>query len=131
MIMLYEVWLVFHEFCFFSSRRRHTICALVTGVQTCALPIYFTQAETRLGPVTDNEAGASIEDMAQRAWSEGYFPELDRPPTPQEFIAAVDDTYRGVGRRFRPQDEAEIQAYEGARDQRLADRKSTRLNSSH
>src|SRR3546814_7978729 len=26
-------------FFFFSSRRRHTICALVTGVQTCALPI--------------------------------------------------------------------------------------------
>src|SRR3546814_6371028 len=24
---------------FFSSRRRHTLCALVTGVQTCALPI--------------------------------------------------------------------------------------------
>src|SRR3546814_12659769 len=28
---------------FFSSRRRHTICALVTGVQTCALPISFYQ----------------------------------------------------------------------------------------
>src|SRR3546814_12338890 len=31
------------RFCFiffFSSRRRHTRCALVTGVQTCALPIY-------------------------------------------------------------------------------------------
>src|SRR3546814_1938596 len=28
-------------FFFFSSRRRHTICALVTGVQTCALPIFF------------------------------------------------------------------------------------------
>src|SRR3546814_2485868 len=28
------------EFFFFSSRRRHTRCALVTGVQTCALPIY-------------------------------------------------------------------------------------------
>src|SRR3546814_1846747 len=26
---------------FFSSRRRHTRCALVTGVQTCALPIPF------------------------------------------------------------------------------------------
>src|SRR3546814_19402162 len=26
---------------FFSSRRRHTRCALVTGVQTCALPILF------------------------------------------------------------------------------------------
>src|SRR3546814_6673672 len=25
---------------FFSSIRRHTRCALVTGVQTCALPIY-------------------------------------------------------------------------------------------
>src|SRR3546814_4960770 len=29
-------------FCFFfSSRRRHTRCALVTGVQTCALPISY------------------------------------------------------------------------------------------
>src|SRR3546814_17870377 len=28
-------------FCFFSSRRRHTMCALVTGVQTCALPILW------------------------------------------------------------------------------------------
>src|SRR3546814_3835659 len=30
---------VCHFFFFFSSRRRHTRCALVTGVQTCALPI--------------------------------------------------------------------------------------------
>src|SRR3546814_6135332 len=29
-------------FFFFSSRRRHTRCALVTGVQTCALPIFPT-----------------------------------------------------------------------------------------
>src|SRR3546814_20049868 len=28
-----------HLYLFFSSRRRHTRCALVTGVQTCALPI--------------------------------------------------------------------------------------------
>src|SRR3546814_2111392 len=35
---------------FFSSRRRHTRCALVTGVQTCALPISETTtvAENRL-----------------------------------------------------------------------------------
>src|SRR3546814_14427648 len=32
--------LFFYFFFFFSSRRRHTRCALVTGVQTCALPIY-------------------------------------------------------------------------------------------
>src|SRR3546814_2116033 len=30
------------SFFFFSSRRRHTRCALVTGVQTCALPICGT-----------------------------------------------------------------------------------------
>src|SRR3546814_7252467 len=34
--------------CFFSSRRRHTRCALVTGVQTCALPI-LAQAAWILG----------------------------------------------------------------------------------
>src|SRR3546814_13084159 len=32
--------LVLLLFFFLSSRRRHTRCALVTGVQTCALPIY-------------------------------------------------------------------------------------------
>src|SRR3546814_2453104 len=32
---LFNLGLIF----FFSSRRRHTRCALVTGVQTCALPI--------------------------------------------------------------------------------------------
>src|SRR3546814_16642503 len=31
---------------FFSSRRRHTRCALVTGVQTCALPIYSPRLKT-------------------------------------------------------------------------------------
>src|SRR3546814_1259226 len=40
----FRVWCVCVEFSyvvcfFFSSRRRHTRCALVTGVQTCALPI--------------------------------------------------------------------------------------------
>src|SRR3546814_10823808 len=33
------IFLFCSVFCFFSSRRRHTRCALVTGVQTCALPI--------------------------------------------------------------------------------------------
>src|SRR3546814_4766695 len=32
-------------FFFFSSRRRHTRCALVTGVQTCALPICVGRTE--------------------------------------------------------------------------------------
>src|SRR3546814_5075665 len=35
--MVFFLSLIF--FFFFSSRRRHTRCALVTGVQTCALPL--------------------------------------------------------------------------------------------
>src|SRR3546814_3009046 len=37
--MLYDFACLGLLFFFFSSRRRHTRCALVTGVQTCALPI--------------------------------------------------------------------------------------------
>src|SRR3546814_2231689 len=41
-ICLFYLSVVSVIFClfFFSSRRRHTRCALVTGVQTCALPIF-------------------------------------------------------------------------------------------
>src|SRR3546814_991999 len=41
LISILVMFLRFLMFCvfFFSSRRRHTRCALVTGVQTCALPI--------------------------------------------------------------------------------------------
>src|SRR3546814_2579813 len=35
LVWIFSVFIFF----FFSSRRRHTRCALVTGVQTCALPI--------------------------------------------------------------------------------------------
>src|SRR3546814_14352583 len=35
----YLLYYLLIMFFFFSSRRRHTRCALVTGVQTCALPI--------------------------------------------------------------------------------------------
>src|SRR3546814_9383128 len=34
-------------FFFFSSRRRHTRCSLVTGVQTCALPICLFAEQDR------------------------------------------------------------------------------------
>src|SRR3546814_2189671 len=39
-------------FFFFSSRRRHTSCALVTGVQTCALPISLTMFDKLLGSMS-------------------------------------------------------------------------------
>src|SRR3546814_2822992 len=37
--LIYYIFFFFVCVFFFSSRRRHTRCALVTGVQTCALPI--------------------------------------------------------------------------------------------
>src|SRR3546814_5949066 len=40
-------------FFFFSSRRRHTRCALVTGVQTCALPISGTDSGGAAGLAAD------------------------------------------------------------------------------
>src|SRR3546814_8213758 len=49
---------------FFSSRRRHTRCALVTGVQTCALPIY--------------RAGGRGEARADENWEDSSTPTVDR-----------------------------------------------------
>src|SRR3546814_3837862 len=40
---------------FFSSRRRHTRCALVTGVQTCALPI----SESAIGGIPGVQSAAT------------------------------------------------------------------------
>src|SRR3546814_5254987 len=54
---------------FFSSRRRHTRCALVTGVQTCALPIYGDAANRFQGvaaaaPSQPRSSGASVKGIA-------------------------------------------------------------------
>src|SRR3546814_2117061 len=47
---------------FFSSRRRHTRCALVTGVQTCALPIFGGGTAER----RDSGGILAVEGRAQR-----------------------------------------------------------------
>src|SRR3546814_5361701 len=53
---------------YFSSRRRHTICALVTGVQTCALPISSTRSEGRTGSRSRTRTWASTCCGARRRW---------------------------------------------------------------
>src|SRR3546814_5468335 len=53
---LFYVSLDCRRFFFFSSRRRHTSCALVTGVQTCALPI-----------LAERHMRAAMDDLANRA----------------------------------------------------------------
>src|SRR3546814_9982155 len=91
-----SVYLVcFFCFCFFfSSRRRHTRCALVTGVQTCALPIYvrycvanaIVRKSSRLEhftneAVTDPTVGAlaaRIETRLDPALMEGKFENASR-----------------------------------------------------
>src|SRR3546814_5549024 len=47
---------------FFSSRRRHTRCALVTGVQTCALPIYHGVPGMAMGFADIFSAGAVLRE---------------------------------------------------------------------
>src|SRR3546814_900368 len=46
---------------FFASRRRHTMCALVTGVQTCALPIY--KRSVSIKRVKDVDVFVRLPDM--------------------------------------------------------------------
>src|SRR3546814_2721287 len=51
------------RFFFFSSRRRHTRCALVTGVQTCALPI-FSSPEPSAWPSCPHAGTANAAETA-------------------------------------------------------------------
>src|SRR3546814_7640233 len=46
---------------FFSSRRRHTRCALVTGVQTCALPISYIDIVSGKGRDIEPAALSSLD----------------------------------------------------------------------
>src|SRR3546814_10040832 len=49
---------------FFSSRRRHTSCALVTGVQTCALPI-LSHPERLLMLCRMDEGEVSVNELVE------------------------------------------------------------------
>src|SRR3546814_5842621 len=54
-------------FFFFSSRRRHTRCALVTGVQTCALPICRARNNAPAHrPRRDDDAASR--QLTRRVW---------------------------------------------------------------
>src|SRR3546814_9654602 len=57
------VYIVFLCFCF-SSRRRHTRCALVTGVQTCALPISGNQPGEEIVGGTASPFGDEVGEVA-------------------------------------------------------------------
>src|SRR3546814_4052775 len=52
---------------FFSSRRRHTRCALVTGVQTCALPIFSQTGQTGRNNAVGTEVPTHCIDRDDRS----------------------------------------------------------------
>src|SRR3546814_6758461 len=57
---MYLIYLLF----FFASRRRHTSCALVTGVQTCALPISPRSRTNRKSPLACSGFGSSRRNLS-------------------------------------------------------------------
>src|SRR3546814_3653201 len=116
LLLVCDIFLVF-----FSSRRRHTRCALVTGVQTCALPIYRKLAK-QLHPDRNKEnpkAAEKFSDLA-RAYDilsdKDKRAQFDRGEIDADGNPAMPFGYGGGGFRGDP---------------RGGDRKSTRLNSSH
>src|SRR3546814_9053632 len=54
---------------FFSSRRRHTRCSLVTGVQTCALPILADEPTGNLDPTLSAEIMALFASLPEHGTS--------------------------------------------------------------
>src|SRR3546814_6181522 len=110
-------------FFFFSSRRRHTRCALVTGVQTCALPISLAAREPHL-----SHYGWSKYKAERIVMASGLDWTIIRPPA----IYGPADTemlelFRLASRRL-------MLLPPGGRLSVIEvseDRKSTRLNSSH
>src|SRR3546814_13041525 len=68
---------------YFSSRRRHTRCALVTGVQTCALPISSPQSPSTCSPTACGRRWTSgIEAMSETI--DSIAPADPRDPDPRD-----------------------------------------------
>src|SRR3546814_938988 len=104
---------------FFSSRRRHTRCALVTGVQTCALPIsqgglllFDPEPDQRLDRA-EQPSSLVIDDISVRR-ADG---EVRLPANVPIVLGPSDRDLDIVARLLSYAD--------------VSDRKSTRLNSSH
>src|SRR3546814_3920151 len=122
-----------YESFFFSSRRRHTRCALVTGVQTCALPIsadaftLFERLEKKLEQYSGQLLRASVE-LAKDWRTDKYLRNLEALMIVADSQSLLVLTGNG--------DVLEPEAMNGTVIAAIGsggnlDRKSTRLNSSH
>src|SRR3546814_7862741 len=112
---------------FFSSRRRHTRCALVTGVQTCALPIF--------NPIHEIEQVDPPHASQQQQPKQHPASHLKRQPTAQGHCWQITQRNQPPLRKPPPARRSAPEPagapYRRATPRQPADRKSTRLNSSH
>src|SRR3546814_937884 len=102
-------------FFYFSSRRRHTRCALVTGVQTCALPIYGVLLRVGL-----QDRALGLAGLGQRHLADHLRPA--QQDGEDAVVALVDRRRAGLPAQ---------RAVDGGDGDLAQDRKSTRLNYSH
>src|SRR3546814_186249 len=83
---------------FFSSRRRHTRCALVTGVQTCALPIYIKlEAPAILAPFFQGAEGFT----GSPKWSYQAAIDYDLPIGPSLGKVTLHADHYYIGKYFK------------------------------
>src|SRR3546814_2553685 len=98
---------------FFSSRRRHTRCALVTGVQTCALPIFYVSNDGRYmlqGSLYDMDAKRDLSEASLAGLRRELLktiPVSDRivfaPKDPRYTVAVFTDVECGYCRKLHSQ----------------------------
>src|SRR3546814_9136285 len=112
-------------FFFFSIRRRHTRGALVTGVQTCALPIFTA------GFPADFVARCLDDALASGARVYGITGLQGTGKSTLAAQMAALAAGRGRAVAVLSVDDAYLDHDQRARLAREVDRKSTRLNSSH
>src|SRR3546814_8130293 len=118
---------------FFSSRRRHTSCALVTGVQTCALPIYPLEQLLSVIHADRQRSTIKLDKATPSSEIHGNLPADEGQHTTHYSIVdakgnAVSVTYT-INYLFGVAKMAGDTGF--FLNNEMEDRKSTRLNSSH
>src|SRR3546814_10328762 len=123
---------------FFSSRRRHTRCALVTGVQTCALPISTSSQSTDAFSLENALAAGGMPSIPSAVLDNGAASggggsaQLPSVAAATAGVDAATAARRVAGLRPNPEVQAQVEnlagtgVYKGLR----RERKSTRMNSS-